>query len=39
MNRIADKKDQDQIIHSARMFYRLYAEIFRSMAATVDLAA
>ena len=36
MERITDQGDQDQIIHSARMFYRLYADIFRSL--PVDMA-
>jgi len=31
MHRISEGTDQDQIIHSARMFYRLYANIFRSL--------
>lgn len=39
MDRITGKEDQDQIIHSARMFYRLYAEIFRSIAVSADMAA
>ncbi len=39
MNRVVDQKDQEQIIHSARMFYRLYADIFRSLGAGVALAA
>lgn len=29
MNKVEDEKDQQQIIHSARVFYRLYADIFR----------
>jgi len=36
MNRISDHADQGRIIHSARMFYRLYANIFRSL--TTDTA-
>jgi pyrroloquinoline quinone (PQQ) biosynthesis protein C len=39
MNKVADEKDQEQIIHSACMFYRLYADIFRSLGAGVALAA
>lgn len=39
MNRITDAQDQDTIIHSARMFYRLYANIFRSLPCDVALAA
>ena len=31
MNRIDDVQDQAQIIHSARRFYRLYAQVFRSI--------
>jgi pyrroloquinoline quinone (PQQ) biosynthesis protein C len=39
MNKISDAKDQEQIIHSARMFYRLYADIFRTISNNVSLAA
>jgi pyrroloquinoline quinone (PQQ) biosynthesis protein C len=39
MNRIVDEKEQEQIIHSARIFYRLYADIFRSIGSSVALAA
>ena len=39
MNRIDDVNDQEQIIHSARMFYRLYAGIFRSIGTGIALAA
>ncbi len=39
MEKITDPADQDQIIHSARMFYRLYANIFRSLPTDVALAA
>jgi len=39
MARIANTDEQEQIIHSARMFYRLYANIFRSLPADVALAA
>lgn len=39
MNKISDAKDQEQIIHSARMFYRLYADIFRMISNNVSLAA
>lgn len=31
MNRIDSPQDQAQIIHSARMFYRLYGDLFRSL--------
>lgn len=39
MNRISDEDDQEQIIHSAKMFYRLYADIFRTLTADIALAA
>jgi pyrroloquinoline quinone (PQQ) biosynthesis protein C len=39
MNKISDEEDQAQIMHSARMFYRLYADVFRSLPNTVALAA
>ncbi len=39
MNKISAEEDQEQIIHSARMFYRLYADIFRSLPKNVALAA
>ena len=39
MNNISDVKDQEQILHSARMFYRLYADIFRTIPSNVSLAA
>lgn len=41
MNKITDKNEQDQIIHSAKMFFKLYANIFReldSSAAQADAA-
>jgi hypothetical protein len=31
MNRIEDPAEQVQIIHSAKVFYRLYGDIFRSL--------
>ncbi|WP_414828871.1 TenA family transcriptional regulator [Alteromonas sp. H39] len=31
MNRIEDKDEQDMIIHSANMFFQLYANIFRTL--------
>lgn len=31
MNRIEDPQEQAQILHSAKMFYRLYGDIFRSL--------
>jgi len=39
MDRIISREDQAQIIHSARMFYRLYADIFRTLPAAVARAA
>jgi pyrroloquinoline quinone (PQQ) biosynthesis protein C len=39
MNRISDERDQAQILHSAKMFYRLYADIFRTLPARVAHAA
>lgn len=39
MERITDPDEQAQIIHSAQMFYRLYANIFRSLTADIALAA
>lgn len=31
VNRISDPADRQQLIHSARMFYRLYGDIFREL--------
>lgn len=39
MNRITNPADQEQIIHSARMFYNLYANIFRTLGDNVAMAA
>jgi pyrroloquinoline quinone (PQQ) biosynthesis protein C len=39
MAKVADRDDQDDIIHCAGMFYRLYAGIFRSLAGDVAMAA
>jgi len=39
MERITDPDEQDCIIHSAAMFYRLYANIFRSLPGHLALAA
>ena len=39
MERISNSADQDQIIHSSKMFYRLYAGIFRSLAPDLAVAA
>jgi pyrroloquinoline quinone (PQQ) biosynthesis protein C len=39
MNKISDENDQQQVIHSAKIFYRLYADIFRTIPQNVALAA
>jgi pyrroloquinoline quinone (PQQ) biosynthesis protein C len=39
MEKIVDADAQNQIIHSARMFYRLYAGIFRSLTPAIAIAA
>jgi len=39
MEKITDPDEQEQIIHSAKMFYRLYANIFRSLPNDVALTA
>jgi pyrroloquinoline quinone (PQQ) biosynthesis protein C len=39
MDRIADPAEQQQIIHSAHMFFRLYANIFRTLPTDIALAA
>lgn len=39
MQRIDDPAEQQQIIHSAKLFYRLYANIFRSLPSDVAMAA
>ncbi len=39
MDRITDAKEQEQIIHSAKMFYQLYANIFRSLPTDIAIAA
>jgi pyrroloquinoline quinone (PQQ) biosynthesis protein C len=39
MNRIEDRAEQDRIVHSATMFYRLYADIFRTLTPAVAMAA
>lgn len=39
MNRITDKTEQDQIVHSARVFYKLYADIFRTLTPNLAMAA
>ena len=31
MNRITDRQDQDLVVHSAQVFFRLYADIFREL--------
>ncbi|MGB5625673.1 MAG: iron-containing redox enzyme family protein [Woeseiaceae bacterium] len=39
MDKVTDEGDQEQIIHSAKMFYRLYADIFRTLTNNVAMAA
>jgi pyrroloquinoline quinone (PQQ) biosynthesis protein C len=39
MNRIDEPAQQEQIIHSAKVFYHLYAQIFRTLDQPVALAA
>jgi pyrroloquinoline quinone (PQQ) biosynthesis protein C len=39
MDKVTDADDQEQIIHSAKMFYRLYADIFRTLTTKIALAA
>lgn len=39
MNRINDATDQQLVIHSAKMFYRLYADIFRTLPDRTAMAA
>jgi len=39
MDRISDPAEQEQIIHSARMFFQLYANIFRTLPTDVAMAA
>ena len=36
MNRLSRKQDQQAIIHSAKMFYKLYGDIFRSLSQTAQ---
>ena len=36
MNRIDSPKDQEAVVHCARMFYRLYGDIFRGIAAATQ---
>ena len=33
MNKVTDKENQDMIIHTAKIFYKLYGDIFRDVAA------
>jgi pyrroloquinoline quinone (PQQ) biosynthesis protein C len=33
MNQITDEKDQAMVIHAAKMFYKLYGDVFREVAA------
>lgn len=37
MSKIDDKAEQDVIIHSAKMFFQLYANIFRTLASKATL--
>ena len=39
MDKITNRDEQEQIIHSAKMFYQLYANIFRSLPTDVAMAA
>ncbi len=39
MNKISDPADRDQIIHSAKVFYGLYANIFRTLTPALARAA
>ena len=39
MDRIEEPADQEQIIHSARIFFRLYADVFRTLPADIAVAA
>ena len=39
MGRISDPAEQEQIIHSTRMFFRLYANIFRTLPTDIAMAA
>lgn len=36
MNRIEDRAEQDLIIHSCKVFYRLYGDIFRGLGGNVE---
>lgn len=36
MNKVTDKEDQDQIIHCAKVFYKLYADIFRFVTSSCE---
>jgi pyrroloquinoline quinone (PQQ) biosynthesis protein C len=39
MARVTKAEDQQQIIHSANMFYHLYANVFRTLPTNISLAA
>lgn len=39
VNRIADKADQERVIHCARRFYRLYGDVFRDLPLSLNAAA
>ena len=36
MNRISSKGDQEAILHSAKVFYKLYADIFRTLPTAIN---
>lgn len=38
MNRLEDPDDQQAVVHSANMFYRLYGDVFRGLRSAVPLA-
>jgi pyrroloquinoline quinone (PQQ) biosynthesis protein C len=39
MNGLTDQQDQDDVVHAARMFFQLYANIFRSIEQLSSMAA
>ncbi|MGM8228287.1 TenA family transcriptional regulator [Cellvibrio sp. ARAG 10.3] len=39
MNGLTDQQDQDDVVHAARMFFQLYANIFRSIEQLPSMAA
>lgn len=38
MDRLEDRRDQDDIVHAARMFYRLYGDVFRGLPRPIVVA-